>query len=169
LFGTRTTIGSGEHTRRLVLRGVDPGRIVAEPCHGLAAAIDKDPDSPAVPGLVEDCVLRALPRIPPAASLYAGLACTHYAYVREAFVSSLARHSGVRVEALDPGQRLVDALADGPGAGRLEAGKGNITVEVVSKVGLAAAQREAVARRIEPVSAATARALREYRHVPGLF
>lgn len=169
LFGTRTTIGSGVHAVRLSQRGVDQRRIVAEPCHGLAAAIDKDPESPDVPGLVEDCVLRIVPRLPSGAPLYAGLACTHYAYVAEAFRASLGRHSGARVKILDPGERLVDELTRGLGARRSAAGGERASVEVVSKVELPEAQRQAVARRIGPVSAAAARALLEYRRISDLF
>lgn len=169
LFGTRTTIGSGEHIRRLAARGIDPRRVVAETCHGLAAVIDKDPDSPDVPGLVEDCVLRVAPRLPSGAPLYAGLACTHYAYVADAFRKSLARHSGTKVRILDPGGRLVDELTGGLGARRAAAEGIRASVEVVSKVELPGAQRQAVARRIEPVSAATARALLEYRRISDLF
>jgi glutamate racemase len=169
LFGTRTTIGSGEHVRRLVRRGIDPRRIVAEPCHGLAAAIDKDPDSPAIPGLVEDCILRVAPRLPSGAPLYAGLACTHYAYVAEAFRTTLGRHTGAKIEILDPGDRLVGGLTRGLSARRAAAGEKGASVEVVSKVELPEPQRQAVARRIHPVSAATARALLEYRRISDLF
>jgi glutamate racemase len=170
LFGTRTTIGSGEHVRRLARRGIDPRRIVAEPCHGLAAVIDKDPDSPALPGLIDECVLRILPRLPAGAPLYAGLACTHYAYVAETFRTSLGRQSGASVEVLDPGMRLVDGLTSGLGGRRPGDGeRRRIAVEVVSKVELAGSQRRAVARRIEPVSPGTARALLEYRRVSDLF
>ena len=167
VFGTRTTIGSGEHLRRLRARGIEPARLESEACHGLAAAIDKDPDSAAVPGLVDECVLRALPRLPAGGRLYAGLACTHYAYVAEVFRSTLARHAGAAVETLDPGERLVEKLM----AGQAVAGPaaGSVTVEVVSKVDLANSQRLAVARRIEAISPAAARALRTYRHVPDLF
>jgi F0F1-type ATP synthase delta subunit len=45
----------------------------------------------------------------------------------------------------------------------------DIEVEVVSKVELTEAQRRAVARRLEPVSARTARALIAYTRIPGLF
>jgi glutamate racemase len=169
LFGTRTTVGSGEHVRRLAERGIDPKRIVAEPCHGLAAVIDKDPDSPLIPGLVDECVLRIVPRLPTAALLYAGLACTHYAYVTEAFRTSLGRHTGAKIEILDPGRRLVEALMSGIGHRRTVGGDRDIAVEVVSKVELPEAQRQAVARRIAPVSTATAGALREYRRIPDLF
>jgi glutamate racemase len=169
LFGTRTTIGSGEHVRRLSRRGIEPRRIIAEPCHGLAAAIDKDPDSPAVPGLIEDCVLRIVPRLPAGAPLYAGLACTHFAYVAEEFRASLRRHIRAKVQILDPGERLVNDLTAGLGARLPSAGVRQVSVEVVSKVELPEAQRQAVARRIEPVSTKTARALLEYRRIPDLF
>ncbi len=167
VFGTRTTIGSGEHLRRLRARGIDPARLAAEACHGLAAAIDKDPDSPAVPGLVDACVLRVLPGLPSGGKVYAGLACTHYAYVAEIFRGALARHAGAEVETLDPGERLVEKLtadlaAAGPAAGP-------VTVEVVSKVELAGSQRRAVARRLEAISPATALALLDYHHVSHLF
>jgi glutamate racemase len=169
LFGTRTTIGSGEHVRRLVQRGIDPRRLVAEPCPGLAAVIDKDPDSPAIPDLVEDCVKRVGPRLPAGAPLYAGLVCTHYAYVADAFRTSLGRHTRAKVEILDPGGRLVDGLTCGLAARPPQAGGRSVAVEVVSKVELPEAQRRAVARRLEPVSPGTARALLEYRRLPDLF
>lgn len=169
LFGTRTTIGSGEHVRRMAGRGIDPLRVVAEACHGLAAAIDKDPDAPAVPGLVEECVLQAAPRLPAAVPVYVGLACTHYAYVAEAFRASLVRAIGAKVEVLDPGGRLVDGLARGIPARRPGTGEREVVVEVASKVELSDSQRRAVARRLEPVSPSMARALLEYRHLPELF
>ena len=169
LFGTRTTIGSGEHVRRIVRRGIGPNRIVAEACHGLAAAIDKDPDSPDIPGLVDECIVRVLPRLPAGAPLFAGLACTHYAYVAETFRRSLGRYTGAKVEILDPGGRLVDGLIRGLSAPSHRTGKREITVEVVSKVALPETQRRAVSRRIEAVSLGTARALVAYTQTPDLF
>jgi hypothetical protein len=44
-----------------------------------------------------------------------------------------------------------------------------VAVEVISKVELADAKREGVATIIEPVSPATAGALRAYSHRPDLF
>lgn len=169
LFGTRTTIGSGEHARRLSRRGIDPGRVFAEPCHGLAAAIDKDPGSAAVPGLVDECVLRVIPRLPAGAPVYTGLACTHYAYITEAFRTSLGRHTGAKVEVLDPGLRFVDGLTRGLEARKPGDVDRDISVEIVSKVELGEAQRRAVGRRLEPLSARTAGALAAYTRVPQLF
>jgi glutamate racemase len=169
LFGTRTTIGSGEHARRLTLKGIEARRIRATACHGLAGAVDKDPDSPALAGLAEECVSRALQDIEVKGTLYAGLCCTHYAYIADLFRTSLARRTGARVEILDPNAYLVGSLTSGMGAPRSDAAEVNIAVEVVSKVELTEAQRWAVARRLEPVSNRTARALIEYTRIPELF
>lgn len=169
LFGTRTTIGSGEHVRRLAERGIDPRRVVAEPCHGLAAAIDKDPDSPAVPGLIDDCVRRAAPRLPAGVPLFAGFACTHYAYVAESFRASIGGRTGADAGILDPGERLVDGILRGLGARTGGDREGRVAVEVVSKIELPEAQRKAFSRRLEQLSPATAAALLAYRRAPELF
>jgi glutamate racemase len=169
LFGTRTTVGSGEHLRRLAGRGADPGRVIAEACHGLAGVIDKDPDSSAVAGLVGECVARAARRLPPGGTLYAGLACTHYAYVGQVFLEALSRQTGSAVEVLDPGRGLVDRLTCSLDRRRPGSGDRPVTVEVVSKVELPESQRRAVAARVEPVSPAAARALLDYARKPHLF
>jgi glutamate racemase len=169
LFGTRTTIGSGEHIRRMVRRGLDPSRVLAEACHGLAAAIDRGPDAPDVPGLVDECVRRIAPRLPPDGPVYAGLACTHYAYVADIFRACLGRLTGSRVVILDPGDRVVGVLVKGLARRSPEAGARPVPVEVVSKVRLAESQRRAVAGRLAPLSAGTAQALLHYRHIPDLF
>lgn len=169
IFGTKTTIESGEHVCRLVRLGLDDRRIRAAACPGLAGAIDKDPDSPALAGLVDACVSQALAGTVIEGPLFAGLACTHYAYVAGLFRRSLGRFAGAGVEVLDPNERLVEALAAGMQGSVADTGAMAITVEVVSKVALPEAQRRAVARRLEPVSPATARALIEYTHIPTLF
>lgn len=169
LFGTRTTIESGEHARRLVLRGFDARRIRAAACHGLAGVIDKDPGSPALPGLVDECVSRALAGTGLEAPVFAGLVCTHYAYVYDLFRRALRRITGADADVLDPGESLIDALTAGLGAEGTDGPGPPPSVEVVSKVDLSEAQRRAVARRLRPISPRTARALMEYAHVPELF
>jgi glutamate racemase len=169
LFGTRTTIESGEHVRRLIRRGIDARRVLAAACHGLAGAIDKDPDSPGLAGLVEECVSRAIQGIKVDGTLYAGLCCTHYSYIADIFRASLERRTGAKIEVLDPNEHLVRSLTAGLGDRRPEGTEADIAVKVISKVELAEAQRRAVARRLEPVSARTARALIEYTLIPELF
>ncbi len=170
LFGTRTTIASGEHVRRLTGLGIEPGRIRTAACHGLAAVIDKDPDDPTLPGLVDACVSRSLVDGRPPGKLYAGLACTHYAYVAELFQRSLAVFAGGRAVVLDPNSQMIMSLAAGKDRGLADAPlPASPSVEVISKVELPEAQRRAVAPRLEKVSPATARALIDYRHIPTLF
>lgn len=170
LFGTRTTIGSGEHTRRLTRLGIDTRRIRAAACPGLAGVIDKDPDDPALPALVDECVSRALAGGKPPGKLYAGLACTHYAYVADLFRRSLVKFARGRAVVLDPANGLITSLAIGKDRGRTDGpDPSSPAVAVVSKVELPEAQRRAVARRLEGLSPATARALMDYTHVPELF
>lgn len=177
LFGTRTTIESGEHIRRLIARGIAPRRLAGAACHRLAAVIDEDPDAPAVEGMIEKCIPDKLPETGPGGTLYAGLACTHYAYVRDVFHSTLARRNGRKVEILDPNVRLVRSLTseitadDTPRTGaRAAVGTGpGISVEVVSKIELGENKRRAIAGKIEPVSPLAARALLAYTWIPDLF
>jgi len=169
LFGTRTTIEAGEHARRLTQRGIEARRIRTTACHGLAGAIDKDPDLPALAGRAEECISRALQDIEIKGTLYAGLCCTHYSYISDIFRNSLERRTGARIEILDPNEQLVRSLTSGMEDPRPEGGEVDIAVEVVSKVELDDAQRRAVARRLEPMSARTARALAEYTRIPELF
>jgi glutamate racemase len=181
LLGTRTTIDSGVHRERLQRRGVDPGRIAAVSCHGLAGAIERDVHGPRVAELIGSCASRAAEAAPPGGMLFLGLCCTHYGYVAVRLVDAVARQTPRRVRALDPNLQLTAALLadsaffeDGAdpevpsGASRVR-GRGVVSVELVSKVTLADPARGGIARLIEPVSAATAGALLSYAHVPDLF
>ncbi|OGD14032.1 MAG: hypothetical protein A2V76_00185 [Candidatus Aminicenantes bacterium RBG_16_63_14] len=169
LFGTRSTIESEEHIRRLARRGIDGRRLRGVACHGLAGTIDKDPDSPAVPGLVEECVSRAFADDTFEVTLYAGLVCTHYTFIADIFQRSLARRAGAGVEILEPNEHMVRSLTSGMQGREPGAAGPAITVKVISKVDLGEAQRQAMARRLEPVSSRTARALARYTRIPGLF
>ena len=151
LFGTRTTIESGEHVRRLTALGIDPRRIRTAACHGLAAVIDKDPDDPALPGLVEECVSRALAGgIPPRdASTPAWPAPTTPMSPTFSGPSLAAGSPAAGPTSSIPTSRLVDVAGrrDGPRPRGLA--RSDLAAEVVSKVELPEAQRRAVARRLE--------------------
>lgn len=166
LLGTRTTIESGVHRARLVARGVAAHRIAGVACHGLAAAIERDPGSDGTASLIESCTGEASQVAPPGTPLLAGFCCTHYTLVGDRLRDAVAQKTGRPVLALDPNARMVrDTLSEI--ANRREPGR--VSVEVVSKVRIDQSSREAVAALIEPVSAETAAALREYIHVPNLF
>jgi hypothetical protein len=70
---------------------------------------------------------------------------------------------------LDPNQALVAEWGARFGSAVGSDRSPEIIVEVISKVRLPDDKRAGVAALLEDVSPATARALREYRHVPDLF
>lgn len=170
LLGTRTTIDSGTHRRRLVERGVRPERIAAVSCHGLAASIEHGPASAAVDALIDRCTDQAAGAITAGDPLFAGLCCTHYAMVADRISEALARKTGCLTGPLDPNDRLARDVVPRlgrPAEGPLE--NGAVHVAVISKVTLDDTQRLGVSQAIEAVSPATAAALRNYDAVPELF
>jgi glutamate racemase len=181
LLGTRTTIESGVHRSRLEQRGIEPRRIAAVSCHGLAGAIERAVDGPRAAELVGACAARAAQAAPPGGALFLGLCCTHYGYIAGRLVDAVASLASRRVLGLDPNEQLTSVLLADDGflegdrlasavAGSASASAGSaVAVEVVSKVSLPETARAGIARLIEPVSAATASALLSYALVPDLF
>lgn len=174
LVGTRTTIDSAVHRDGLVQRGTDAARIGWASCHGLATAIENGLDTVQTEAAVQSCMERAAAAAPSTARLFLGLCCTHYGMARERLVAALRQRARVDVIALDPNAQLVDdfvgELAKGASAAGGKAGtQTSVSIWVVSKVTLPANKRANVASVLEPASPATARALRDYVHDPGLF
>ena len=181
LIGTKTTIESGEHRTRLVERGIDPQRIGAVSCHGLAGAIERDVNGPRTAELISECAARAVVAAPDGGTLILGLCCTHYGYVALRLLEAAARLTSRRVDWIDPNHGLAARLladpcftgeGDGNGTAALRAGgssTGLVSVELVSKVTLSETARAGIARLVEPISPATAGALLSYALVPDLF
>jgi glutamate racemase len=170
LLGTRTTIDSGVHRRRLVDGGITAERIGSVSCHGLARAIERDPEAPAVSQLIAQCTA-ALPALKlEGERLYAGLACTHYGFVASRIAQALERASGLPVHLLDPNEALVETLAP---VSAIPAVRENrepvVSVQVLSKVPLSEQGRKAIAGRLRAVSEVTASALLSYTCDSELF
>ena len=164
LLGTRTTIESGVHREALLHRGFPPHRLLSIACHGLAAAIERDPGGSLVTELIGRCATAAQEAAPEGSPVLVGLCCTHYAYVSERLRSALAQALARPVQILDPNAHL--AFAFRPGGSPEETGP---AVQVLSKVTLGEASRRAIASLLEPLSPATAQALMHYHHVAELF
>ena len=173
LVGTRTTIDSGVHADALRHRGFAAQRVSGASCHGLATAIEVAPDGPDTDRLIEACGQRAAAVAKDGAPLFVGLCCTHYGFVGERLADAVTRHALRAAVPLDPNARLVrdvlERLATSPGRPDAPKVPPATSVEVVSKVTLPDAKRQNVASVIQHVSPLTARALREYAHVPDLF
>jgi glutamate racemase len=160
LLGTRTTIESGAHRARLFEAGVADGRVGAASCHGLAAAIERGPASAETARLVRDCAGAAAEAAPAGEPLYLGLCCTHYGLIADRLAAAVRERVDRATIALDPNAAIArDVVAKLDGA----ADGSTVEVEVLSRVPLSEGQREGVADLLEPVSPATADALRRYR------
>lgn len=164
LLGTRTTIESNVHRNALLDRGNALHQLLPIPCHGLAAAIERDPGSPLVTELIGRCATAAQAAGPEGSPLLVGLCCTHYAYVSERLRSALEQALARPVRILDPNERLALAFSPGPSSGEAVP-----SVQVLSKVALGETSRRAIANLLEPLSPATAQALLHYHHVAELF
>jgi glutamate racemase len=184
LLGTRTTIESGVHRRRLLDLGAASERIGAISCHGLARAIEADPAGPAVRRLIRGCASN-LPALGLRGErLYAGLACTHYGFAAQALREALEEAAGLPVKLLNPNEALAEEVAAavagasrggsaghsvGGGRAGSRAGGPHISVRVLSKVPLEKASLQAIAGLLAAESDSTARALLSYTCQPDLF
>lgn len=169
LLGTKTTIESGVHWQKLLDRGIAAERIVPVACHGLAAAIENDPEGGGVGEMIARCLSPVSEARPPGSTLYAGLCCTHYGYVAEAIRVGLEWATGKVVDLLDPNARLVSQLVPEAPDHADDARGAAVSVEVISKVPLSRRKCLAFERLIDPISPATAQALLSYSRMPDLF
>lgn len=170
LLGTKTTIEAGVHRDGLIRRGFDGNRIASVACHGLATAIERDIDGPGVRAFIDKCAADVRAAAPAGSVLFAGLCCTHYGYASDRIEGSLAETLGRKVHALDPNVRMLNDLDwPPPDHAALHAPAQGLRVDVISKVGLDESARAGIARLVGVVSPATARALTDYTHDPGLF
>lgn len=168
IVGTQTTISSNAYKKRLALRGISENRIAQQNCHGLAGAIDRNPDSLEVEWLINQFMAEAAASLAPGTKhIYVALCCTHYGYCQASFRKTLARHTGAKVDIINPNQVMSDHVKFTPKRGRLP--EININVNVVSRVPLFSEKIEAIFPRIERVSPQTAQALRDYKLIPDLF
>ena len=168
LLGTPTTIEAGTHRARLVERGIDPWRIVCQPCDRLAGEIEKAPEGATVRAMIEDYVGQAAEKFPDRRlPVAAALCCTHYSYSRRLFEAALRARFEGPITILDPNRAMSEALlADFPPRG---GGDVPIDLKVVSRIVWSEEKIGAIAHLLEATSPLTADALRTYRHDPELF
>ena len=168
ILGTPTTIEAGTHRARLVERGIDPLRIVCQPCDRLAGEIEKAPEGAAVRAMIEDYVGRAAGNITDRRRpVAAALCCTHYGYSRRLFEEALGARFEGPITILDPNRAMSEAvLEDLAPRGR---GEIRIDLQVVSRITWSHEKIAAIAGLLEASSPPAAAALRRYRHDPGLF
>jgi len=168
IFGTETTIGMGTHKRLLVGKGIDSSRLVTQACPNLAGKIEEAAGGEEVRSAIDGFVTQALARKPEQpGTIYAGLCCTHYGYSK-GFFEEAFREKGVGDAVIvDPNARMGEVLFP-PGAKR-RVDHPEVRVEVVSRAVITPEETASIGGLVEPVSPATAEALRTYLLKKDLF
>lgn len=168
IFGTRTTIETEAHKKRLVAQGIPPERIVGQACHRLAGAIERGTDSEETIGYIQQFVDEALAKTEGVATpLFGSFNCTHYGYTESHFAEAFALAGYPEIEFLDPNPRMADFLFEPPYLHRYP--RTEVTVEVVSKLEITEQKRGSIGPLLRAVSPATADALEDYEWDPKLF
>jgi len=168
VFGTETTIAAGTHRDLLLARGIAPDRIVMQACPDLAGEIEADARSERVSTAIDLFAGEAMGSVRRKGSaLVAGLCCTHYGYCGEMFDLSLRGAGAASVTVVNPNSRMSDVLFPAGAARRFSSP--HITVRGVSRAVITPAEAASIGGLLEPVSQATAAALRAYELKRDLF
>lgn len=167
LFATETTIEAGTHRRALVERGIPAARVVPLPCPGLASSIELEGRSPGVVAAIRRFAGEGLAIAGQPASVVAVLGCSHYGYAADDFAAGLASSGAPRAVVVDPNRRLADRFF--PPDGRPPFPAPRVTVRVVSRALPLPGEIASTAALLDPVSPATAAALRSYELRRELF
>lgn len=168
LFGTPTTIASGEHLRRLVAAGIAAARLIPQPCPNLVGLIEADWRGADTAARIDACIGEAAARLadsrPP---VYAGLFCTHFGYSTALWEQAFAARGLNLAGIIDPNSRWLDGLD--PPAMKDRFPRTDIRLRVISMVEIPENTRTSLGEWLERVWPEAAAALRRYEHRPGLF
>jgi glutamate racemase len=167
LLGTVTTIASGVHHARLMEKGIDPNRLVSQPCDQLATQIEKGPGSEQVAEMIDTYMRQAADKMSASpAEIFAALFCTHFGFSEKLIRQKLEALLRKPVIILDPNLRMAAFLFDACNR-RYESTQ--VTLRVVSRIAWDSPKIEAVSNIIEKRSFESARALKTYEWIPDLF
>jgi hypothetical protein len=168
VFATETTIAAGAHQELLLASGVAPDRIVEQACPLLAREIEIDPVGATVRAMVEGFAAEAVAKMEHRGdAIVAGLCCTHFGYLAASFLEALRPLARERVEVVDPNRRM--SLALFPPDKAAFVAPPEVAVEVVSRAQIFDFEVASIAALVDPVSPATAAALRAYERRRDLF
>lgn len=167
IIGTRTTISEKAHLRKLVQKGVDPGRLVTQACHGVATEIEKDPQGVAVANLIDTYMDEAAKKLGKIYTVYVALCCTHFAYSKHVFQDKLLDRLPMEIVLLDPNTEMSGFLFKN--AHPLLFSTSDIQVKVVSKIQLEQSKIISMSSAVRSTSMKTAAALMDYTYQPDLF
>ncbi|MFH2132371.1 MAG: aspartate/glutamate racemase family protein [bacterium] len=168
ILGTLTTIETRTHAIALINKGIDPERIIGQPCDQLATKIESGPESAVVSQMIDRFIREAAGKVRPQATpVFAVFGCTHYGYSRGLFETSLKRHIGNHTRIINPNTAMSHHLLDRYRPGVVA--ETGVQVRVVSRIIWRDEMVNAISASLLAVSPPTAEALRNYQPDPNLF
>lgn len=168
LFGTPTTISSGEHKKSLMKLGIDEKRIISQPCMLLESEIQTNPSGENAREMISQFAAEAKEKISiDFQNVYAALCCTHYGYSINIFEEELQNVFVDRVEIINPNIRMSNPFCADKKNNIMS--KTKIEVNVVSKVEILEEEKESIGELIRPISPETYNAFIKYSLNKNLF
>jgi glutamate racemase len=108
ILGTETTVFSNVHKNSLLKLGIEPERIINQPCNYLESEIQIEPEGAATKELIKRFTGSAITAAGKNfEKLYFALCCTHYQYSKTVFQSIISESTDLPFEIVDPNEFLV--------------------------------------------------------------
>jgi glutamate racemase len=149
----------------LTERGIEPSRIVAQACPGLADTISEDREGTKTRSEIRGWVRAAIDKMQPAsAPVVACLACTHYGYRKDLFAAAFAE-AGIDATVVNPNESAVDDIFER----RSEGAYREADVKFVTRYAIPDATVEALTYFLSEISPRTVAAMQNFEHLPDLF
>jgi len=172
IFGTVTTIEEQTYSNILQHNGIHEGRLISQACPSLANTISEDRQGLSAKAMIEKYVAAAIGKAQEktkTTSYLAYLACTHYGYRKEHFLSAFEGH-GVDVVVLNPNELAIDDLFGKHKRKLTEMRRGNdVEVEFITRYKIPETALETIAYFLDEVSPKTVQAFTNYTYAPDLF
>lgn len=168
IFATVTTVNSDFFPQRLAALGIDPARVMQQPCPALAGSIERDWNSDETRRLIDEYVAEALYQLNDAtAPLFVSLNCTHYAYAQAHWQTTFNHYQRPPQTILNPDAKMLAFITATPWRDRFPISE--VRLEVVSKVEISESKVHALAQLLQTSSLPTVIALRQYTWNEHLF
>ena len=171
ILGTETTVFSNVHKNSLFKLGIEPERIINQPCHYLESEIQVDPEGAATKELIKRFSGSAINAAgKDFEKLYFALCCTHYQYSTNVFQSLISEATDLPFEIVDPNVFLVkDVLELCNEDSKNDLKKNDVRSRVVCKFKIPPNEIEILNPLLEMESIPFANAFRNYEFNEDLF
>lgn len=168
LLATQTTVDEGSHRQGLINRGIDEDRFVVQSCPNLTWYIEREPEGFETELLISTFVSDALEkRATKDDSVALSFNCTHYGYSQTLWEQELVNQGVTHASTLNPNLTMADPLFNEDNMERYE--DTEVSVKVVSMVGISEEVIKALSPVLRQTSPATSTALENWNQVHDLF